>query len=151
MIKEINLLLDKLKDNLCAAKERMKKVADKGKREVEYEVGDYVFLKIQSYCFRSIVCCPNKKLWPHFYGSYEILERVGMVVYRLKLPLTAKIHPYFHVSQLKNRIDPNVSSQPLSDFLNEENELVVQPEEVLDYGYSPQGELELLNKWQQLW
>lgn len=62
MIKEINLLLDKLKDNLCAAKERMKKVADKGKREVEYEVGDYVFLKIQSYCFRSIVCCPNKKL-----------------------------------------------------------------------------------------
>ena len=41
------------------------------------------------------------KLSPRFIGSYEILERVGPVAYRLALPpeLT-KLHDVFHVSML---------------------------------------------------
>lgn len=54
---------------------RMRRVLDKGRREVE----DYVFLKIQSNHFRSLTSCSNEKLNPHFYGSYEVVERIGKI------------------------------------------------------------------------
>ena len=42
------------------------------------------------------------KLSPRFIGPYEILERVGKMVYRLALPNSfEKVHNVFHVSQLK--------------------------------------------------
>lgn len=52
----------------------------------------------------------------------------------------------FHVSQLKRHMGPTIVSQPPPNCLNEEVELVVQPEQVLDYRYSTQGDLELLTK-----
>ena len=38
---------------------------------------------------------------PRFIGPYEILEKVGLVAYRLAIPLElAKLHDVFHVSML---------------------------------------------------
>ncbi len=49
------------------------------------------------------------KLSPHFIGLYEVLERVGPLVYRLALPLELeRIHNVFHVSMLRRyRSDPS--------------------------------------------
>lgn len=42
------------------------------------------------------------KLSPRYIGSFEILQCVGPVAYRLALPLSLSgVHPVFHVSMLK--------------------------------------------------
>ncbi|GMI80800.1 hypothetical protein HRI_001749300 [Hibiscus trionum] len=49
------------------------------------------------------------KLSPRFIGPYEIVERIGPVAYRLRLPSELeKIHDVFHVSMLRRyRSDPS--------------------------------------------
>ena len=46
----------------------------------------------------------NQKLSPKFYGPYEIIEKIGSVAYRFKLPVGAQIHPVIYVSQLKRKV-----------------------------------------------
>lgn len=41
------------------------------------------------------------KLEPNYFDAYQILQRVGMVSYKLQLPPRTKIHDAFHVPLLK--------------------------------------------------
>ncbi|GKF83254.1 hypothetical protein Tco_0244910, partial [Tanacetum coccineum] len=42
------------------------------------------------------------KLAPRYVGSFKILERIGLVAYRLRLPEElSSVHDTFHVSNLK--------------------------------------------------
>ena len=86
---------------LKAASDRKNSYADLKRRDIEYEVGDKVFLKISAW--KKILWFGKKgKLSPRFIGPYEILERIGPVAYRLALPPElAKLHNMFHVSMLR--------------------------------------------------
>ncbi len=71
-------------------------------------MGDKVFLKV--FPWKKIMRFGRKgKLSPRFIGSYEVLERVGPLAYRLALPpKLEKIHNVFHVSLLRRyRYDPS--------------------------------------------
>ena len=46
-----------------------------------------------------------RKLTPRFVGPFEILEKVGVVAYRIALPPSlSNLHDVFHVSQLRKYV-----------------------------------------------
>jgi len=150
LLADKNAILDELKWLLHKAQERMKNQADKKRRDIEFQVGDVVFLKIQPYRLRSLAKRINQKLSPRFYGPFEVEERIGTVAYKLKLPPGSMVHPVFHVSLLKKCLTPQVQSQPLPNWLAEDWELKLKPAEILAVRYATTGEKEVLVKWQDL-
>jgi len=65
-------------------------------------VGDKVLLKLTPQIWKKIVgTTKHRGLVPRYDGPFEIIEKVGAVAYRLKLPERLKIHPTFHVSYLR--------------------------------------------------
>ncbi|GJZ76693.1 hypothetical protein Tco_0641365 [Tanacetum coccineum] len=73
----------------------------KDTKPLEFEVGDQVMLKVSPW--KGVIRFRKKgKLAPRYVGPFEILERVGPVAYRLRLPEELSgVHDTFHVSNLK--------------------------------------------------
>ena len=71
------------------------------RRPLEFEVGDHVSLKVNPK--RGVVRFGERgKLSPRFIGTFEILERIDTVAYRLALSSSMSgVHEVFHVSMLR--------------------------------------------------
>ena len=103
-----------IRKNLEASQARKKSYHDKRRKPLQFEVGDYVYLKV----------LPTKgvqrfgikgKLAPRYIGPYEIIEACGPVAYKLKLPSKmSAIHSVFHVSQLRKcvRLPTEIIAEP---------------------------------------
>ncbi|KAK5785472.1 hypothetical protein PVK06_040062 [Gossypium arboreum] len=87
-------------DCLKATSDRQKSYADLKQKEIEFQVGDKVFLKLSPW--KKVLRFGRKgKLSPRFIGPYEITERIGPVAYQLALPSKLeRIHDVFYVSML---------------------------------------------------
>jgi hypothetical protein len=90
-----------VRENLRVAQSRQKSYADHRRRELSFEVGDFVYLKVSP--MRGLRCFKVRgKLAPRFIGPFKILEKRGDVAYQLELPpQLSDVHDVFHVSQLK--------------------------------------------------
>lgn len=100
LLRERDAILDDLQYFLLRAQHRMRKWADTKRKEVFFEVGESVYLKLQPYRQQTLARRHCDKFSPRFYGPFMIEAKVGAVAYRLALPPESKIHPVFHVSQL---------------------------------------------------
>ena len=107
----VQITLEKVKvvrDNLKIARDRQRSYADNRRRDLQFKIGDRVFLKISPW--KGVLRFGRRgKLSPRYIGPYEILSKVGPVAYKLKLPPElSRIHDTFHVSMLRKYIpDPS--------------------------------------------
>ncbi|KAA3469062.1 RNA-directed DNA polymerase-like protein [Gossypium australe] len=97
-----------IRDSLKATSDRQKSYANLKRKDIDFEIGEKVLLKVSPW--KKVLRFRRKgKLSPRFIGPYEIMERVGPVAYRLLMPFELeKIHNVFHVSMLRRyRSDPS--------------------------------------------
>ncbi|XXG42551.1 hypothetical protein AAC387_Pa01g2803 [Persea americana] len=127
-------ILQVLKDNILAAQNRMKVYADQWRMERSFEIKDWVFLRLQPYRQRSMGDRGPYKLSPRFYGPFQVVARVGPVVYKLKLPPESKTHPVFHVSVLKRKLGFNVPARPTLPPVSALGTISWVPSKILDHG-----------------
>jgi hypothetical protein len=85
---------------LLEAQSRQKSYADNRRRELSFEEGDFVYLKVSPmHGFKRFQV--KGKLALRFIGPYPIIGRIGPAAYRLQLPESmSDIHNVFQVSQL---------------------------------------------------
>jgi hypothetical protein len=106
------LVIASVRQHLLCMQQHMKHQADKHKFERPFSVGDELFLKLQPYIQSSVACRANHKLAFKFFGPFTVIQRIGEVAYKLKLPDSSRIHLVFHVSQLKPCIGPKYKVLP---------------------------------------
>lgn len=87
-------------------------------------------MKLRPYRQKTLARRAYEKLAPRFYGPFQVEAKVGEVAYRLKLPAELKIHPTFHVSQLKRVVGDHPVELKLPAQLTPEGMLSVEPEQV---------------------
>ena len=88
-------ILAELKCHLHRAQQKMKGRVDSKHQEVQWSVGEFVYVKLRPYRQSSLARRVNEKLSPRFYGPFKILHKIGPVAYKLELPNTARIHLIF--------------------------------------------------------
>ncbi|KAL0549903.1 hypothetical protein IC582_014398 [Cucumis melo] len=132
LVQSTNEAIQKIRSRMHTAQSRQKSYADVRRKDLEFEIGDKVFLKVAP--MKGVLRFERRgKLSPRFVGPFEILERIGPVAYRLALPPSlSAVHDVFHVSMLRKYVpDPShvVDYEPLE--IDENLSYVEQPVEIL--------------------
>ncbi|GJU10392.1 putative reverse transcriptase domain-containing protein [Tanacetum coccineum] len=123
-----------IKKRLKAARDRQKSYVDDKQKPLEFEVGDQVLLKVSPW--KGVVHFGKKgKLTPRYVGPFEILERIGLVAYRLRLPQElSSVHDTFHVSNLKKCLANANLHVPLEEIKVDKTLCFVEePLEIIDH------------------
>ncbi|GKE20035.1 putative reverse transcriptase domain-containing protein [Tanacetum coccineum] len=107
--------------------------ADKRLKQLKFQVGDQVMLKVLPW--KGVIRFGKRgKLNPHYIGPFKILAKVGTVAYQLELPKKLScIHSTFHVTNLNKCL----SDEPLAILLDEIHvddklNFIEEPIEIMD-------------------
>jgi hypothetical protein len=125
ILQEADKQVRMVRENLRVAQSRQKSYVDHRRRELSFEVGDFVYLKVSP--MRGLRGFKVRgKLAPRFIGPFKILEKRGEVAYQLELPpQLSNVHDVFHVSQLKKCLRVPEEQLPMLD-LNAKEDLSYQ-------------------------
>ena len=110
-----------IREKLKMAQSRQKSYFDVRRRDLEFEVNDWVYLKASP--MKGVVRFGKKgKLSPRYVRPYRIIKRVGSVAYELEFPFEmSMVHPVFHVSMLRKCLGDPSYIVPLDVVNVEEN------------------------------
>jgi hypothetical protein len=122
-----------VRENLKIAQSRQRSYADTRRRELSFEVGDFVYLKVLP--IRGVRIFGVKgKLAPCYIGPYQILARHGEVAYQLSLPENlSTVHDVFHVSQLKKCLHVPEKKLPVEGLeVQEDLTYIAKPTQIIE-------------------
>jgi hypothetical protein len=107
-VQETTEKIKMIQEKMRATQSRQKSYHDKKRKDVEFQEGDHVFLRVTSTTGVGRAL-KSKKLTSKFIGPYQILRRIGNVAYKIALPPSlSNLHDVFHVSQLRKYVsDPS--------------------------------------------
>ncbi|GKB14575.1 putative reverse transcriptase domain-containing protein, partial [Tanacetum coccineum] len=134
IVQETTDKIVQIRERLKAARDRQKSYADNRRKPLEFSVGDKVLLKVSPR--KGVVRFGKRsKLSPRYVGPFEIVERVGPVAYRLRLPQElVGVHDMFHVSNLKKCLAEVTLHIPLEEVkINNKLHFVEEPMEIMDH------------------
>jgi hypothetical protein len=105
-----------VQENLKIAQSQQKGYADKRRRDLSFEIGDFVYLKVSP--MRGTRRFKVKgKLAPRYVSPFKIIDHKGEVAYQLELPpQLSDVHVVFHVSQLKKCLRVLEEQLPMEDL-----------------------------------
>ncbi|GKB86980.1 hypothetical protein Tco_0959252 [Tanacetum coccineum] len=122
-----------VKEKPKAVRDRQKSYVNYGRKPLEFEVGDHVLLKMTPW--KGVVHFGKKsKLAPRYVEPFEILERIGLVAYRLRLlEELNSVHDTFHVSNLKKCLADASLHVPMDEIkVDKTLHFVEEPVEIMD-------------------
>jgi hypothetical protein len=101
VLKDAEKQVQMVHESLKVAQSRQKSYADKRRRDLSFEIGDFVYLKVSPMRGTRIFRVKGK-LAPKYVGPFKIIDYKGEVAYQLELPpQLSEVHDVFHVSQLR--------------------------------------------------
>ena len=108
LVQQITEKVKFIREKMKASQNRQKSYHDKRRKDLEFQEGDHVFLRVTPVTGVGRAL-KSKKLTSRFIGPYQIYARVGDVAYRVALPPNlSNLHDVFHVSQLRKYVlDPS--------------------------------------------
>ncbi|GJS85493.1 putative reverse transcriptase domain-containing protein [Tanacetum coccineum] len=133
LVQETTEKIVQIRERLKTARSRQKCYADRRRKPLEFQVGDRVLLRVSPW--KGVVRFGKRgKLAPRFVGPFEIVERIGPVAYRLRLPQELScIHDVFHVSNLKKCLAESDIQIPLEEIrVNDKVYFIEEPVEIMD-------------------
>ncbi|GJV22113.1 putative reverse transcriptase domain-containing protein [Tanacetum coccineum] len=122
-----------IKEKLKAARDLQKRYADNRRKQLEFEVGVRVLLKVSPW--KGVICFRKRgKLAPRYVEPFEILERIGPVAYQLRFPEElSSVHDIFHMSNLKKCLADANLHVPLNEIkIDKTLHFVEEPIEIMD-------------------
>jgi hypothetical protein len=85
VLKDVEKQVQMVNESLKVAQSRQKSYADKRRRDLSFEIGDFVYLKVSP--MRGTCRFRGKgKLAPRYVGPFKIIDHKGEVAYQLELP-----------------------------------------------------------------
>jgi hypothetical protein len=133
LLRKLRLILTVHVLFLLLLKQRQKAFADRKRVEQTYAVGDQMLLSTKNMMLKHAE--QSRKLMPKWVGPVEIVQKVGNLVYELKMNPGRRIHPVFHVSLLKPyKFDGRI--QPPPHQIELEGHLEYEVDCILDHRFS---------------
>ncbi|GJV74998.1 putative reverse transcriptase domain-containing protein [Tanacetum coccineum] len=133
IIHETTKKIVQIQQRLQAARDQQRSYANIRRKPLEFQVGDRVMLKVSPR--KGVIHFGKRgKLNPRYIRPFKILERIGLVAYKLELPEElSNIQNTFHVYNLKKYLSDESLVIPMKELqLDVKLNFVEEPVEIMD-------------------
>jgi hypothetical protein len=130
-IEDYSTAMQKVKDAIKNAQQKQERYANKHRRHITFQEGQYVLLKFNKKRLKTSSKI-KVKLSHRYFGPFRIIKKISDVVYKLELPADWRIHNVFHIDVLKlyqGQIPTTIPQQNLPDIIDSEE--IIEPESIL--------------------